>query len=100
MRRTSRGMATMSNYVMTGKELADKATDIARNYKTLYVWGGFGAPLNKANKERYTGPNAAAYNRKPARTELILEADSDTFAFDCVGLIKGLLWASVSSPLK
>jgi hypothetical protein len=44
---------------MTGQELANRAKDIAKNYKTLYVWGAFGAPLNAANKERYTGSNAA-----------------------------------------
>ncbi len=60
--------------------------------KTLYVMGGFGAPLNKANKDRYTGPNANEYNRRPERTAMILAADADTFAFDCIGLIKGILW--------
>lgn len=78
--------------LMTGQQLADKALHIANNYKTLYVWGAFGAPLNKANKERYTGSNAAEYNRRADRKALILAADPDTFAFDCVGLIKGILW--------
>lgn len=78
--------------LMTGQELANRAKDIAKNYKTLYVWGAFGAPLNAANKERYTGSNAAEYNRRSDRKALILAADSDTFAFDCVGLIKGILW--------
>lgn len=79
-------------YVMTAKDLCQKARDIAENYKTLYVMGGFGAPLNKANKDRYTGPNANEYNRRPERTAMILAADADTFAFDCIGLIKGILW--------
>lgn len=30
---------------MTAKELVDKAVDIAKNYKTLYVMGCFGARL-------------------------------------------------------
>lgn len=29
---------------MTAKELVEKAVDIAKNYKTLYVMGCFGAP--------------------------------------------------------
>lgn len=78
--------------LMTGQELANRAKDIATNYKTLYVWGAFGAPLNAANKERYTGASAAEYNRRADRKALILAADSDCFAFDCVGLIKGILW--------
>lgn len=77
---------------MQADAFAAKARWIAEKLKTLYVMGGFGAPLNEANKARYTGPNANAYNRKPNRTALIREASADTFAFDCVGLIKGILW--------
>lgn len=80
----------MANYVMTGKELAAKAKDIAKNYKTLYIMGCFGAPMTPYNKERYRNNNA--YNRKPARQALIDAASEDTFGFDCVGLIKGILW--------
>jgi hypothetical protein len=64
--------------------------DIAQNYKTLYVMGCFGAPLNEANKERYC--NNHSYNKKSARQEMILSASSDTFGFDCVNLIKAILW--------
>lgn len=82
----------MANYVMTAKALVETARKIATENKTLYVMGGFGAPLNKANRERYTGPNANEYNRRPERKAMILAASDDTFAFDCVGLIKGILW--------
>ena len=78
------------SYVMTGRELADKALDIARNYKTLYVMGCFGAPMTAANKKRYTTNHD--YNRQAARTAMINAASSDTFGFDCVCLIKGILW--------
>lgn len=82
----------MSDYLMTGQQFADKAKGIAKNYKTLYVMGGFGAPATNQNKARYTRPNANKYNQRPARKEMILAADPDTFFFDCVGLVKGLLW--------
>ena len=78
------------SYVMTGRELANKALDIARNYKTLYVMGCFGAPMTAANKKRYTTNHD--YNRQAARTAMINAASSDTFGFDCVCLIKGILW--------
>ena len=77
---------------MTGQQLADKARDVAEKHKSLYVMGGFGAPLNKQNKERYTGPSAHEYNRRPERTAMIKAADADCYAVDCVGLIKMLLW--------
>ena len=76
--------------VMKVKDFVDKAKDIANNHKTLYVKGCFGAPLNSKNKERYCKNHS--YNKKSARTKMIKNATSDTFGFDCVCLIKGILW--------
>ncbi len=76
--------------VMTNKELVKKCIDVAKNYKTLYVMGCFGAPLDEVNKIRYC--NNHSYNRKSARTKMIQAATADTFGFDCVNLIKGILW--------
>lgn len=67
-----------------------KAKDIANNYKTLYVMGCFGAPMNATNKKRYTTNHS--YNKQSSRTNMINNASSDTFGFDCVCLIKGILW--------
>ena len=76
--------------MMTNKELAAKLIDVAKNYKTLYVMGCFGAPMTASNKKRYTQNNE--YNRRPERTAMINAASADTFGFDCVCLIKGVLW--------
>lgn len=76
--------------VMTSDKLVSTVKNIANNYKTLYVYGCFGAPLNATNKKRYT--HNYAYNEKPERTKKIMAASSDTFGFDCVNLIKGVLW--------
>lgn len=76
--------------IMTGRQLAEKAAAIASGYKTLYVMGCFGAPMTAANKQRYTTNHA--YNKDPTRTAMIKAASSDTFGFDCVCLIKGILW--------
>lgn len=67
-----------------------KAKDAALNHKTLYVMGCFGAPMTAYNKARYTQNHD--YNKKPERTAMINAATEDTFGFDCVCLIKGLLW--------
>lgn len=75
---------------MTNKELAAKVKDIALHYKTLYVNGCFGAPLTASNKQRYCNNND--YNRDPRRQKMIKAASADTFGFDCVCLIKGVLW--------
>lgn len=76
--------------IMTNKELAAKLKDVATNYKTLYVMGCFGAPMTEANKVRYC--NNHSYNKKAARQAMIKAASADTFGFDCVCLIKGILW--------
>lgn len=75
---------------MKSSEFVKKAIDIATKYKTLYVMGCFGAPMNAKNKQRYT--NNHSYNKKSSRKKMILNASSDTFGFDCVCLIKGILW--------
>lgn len=75
---------------MKAQELINRVRDAAVNHKTLYVYACFGAPLNNANKQRYT--NNCDYNRQPSRSSKIWAASSDTFGFDCVNLIKGILW--------
>lgn len=52
--------------------------------------GCFGAPMTAANKTKYC--NNHKYNRQADRTAMIKAASADTFGFDCVCLIKGLLW--------
>ena len=80
----------MAKKITTGKELAAAALNVAQNYKTLYVMGCFGAPMTAANKKRYIDHHS--YNRGAERTAMIRAASADTFGFDCVCLIKGLLW--------
>lgn len=76
--------------IETGKELAAACVDAAKNYKTLYVMGAFGWPMNDHNKQRAMG--SYSYNSAADRTAKIKAATKDTFGFDCVCLIKALLW--------
>lgn len=76
--------------VMKASEFVEKLKDIAENYKTLYVMGCFGAPMTEANKKRYCTNHV--YNTNPTRQRMIKAATADTFGFDCVCLIKGVLW--------
>lgn len=76
--------------IKNNHELAKKALDVAKKRKTLYVRGGWGQPLNASNKTR--AKNAYAYNRAAARAKKIDAASASTFAFDCVCLVKALLW--------
>lgn len=74
--------------IKTGKELAAACVDVAKNYKTLYVLGCFGWPMNANNKKR--AKNEYSYNSN--RSAKVDAASADTFGFDCVNLIKALLW--------
>lgn len=76
--------------IKTAIELADICKKIATEYKTLYVLGCFGAPMTTPNKARYC--NNYEFNRRAARKKKIMEATASTFGFDCVGLIKAILW--------
>lgn len=75
---------------MKSSAFVAKAIDIAKNFKTLYVMGCFGAPLNATNKKRYCQNHS--YNKAAKRTAMIKAASSGTFGFDCVCLIKAILW--------
>ena len=58
--------------------------------------GCFGAPLTGGNVSRYC--NNHEYNKQAARTQMIKAAANQNppvFGFDCVCLIKGILWGDV-----
>lgn len=83
---------------MKNLDFINKAKDIALNYKTLYVMGGWGQPLNDRNKAYYINKNS--YNKQTSRANKIKSASSDTFGFDCVCLIKGILWGWIGDKNK
>lgn len=88
--KTSNTNKEVTGMIKTNTELVAMLKKVATNYKTLYVMGCFGAPMNAANKTRYCSNHS--YNQQAARTAMIKAASADTFGFDCVCLIKGLLW--------
>ncbi len=82
--------------IKTANELAAACRAAAVDFKTLYVLGCFGWPMTQENRQRAL--NAQAFNRSDARRVKINAAASDTFGFDCVNLIKGLLWGWSGDP--
>ena len=75
---------------MKATELAAKAKDVATNYKTAYIWGGIGLPITEATIQRAI--NQYSKNTKYATNARKLAGQSKAFYFDCVGLLKSLLW--------
>lgn len=86
---------------MKSKVFIEKLIDVAKNYSTLYVMGCFGAPMTTANKTRYINNGASdGYNAQASRAAMIRAASANTFGFDCVCLIKGLLWGWTGDASK
>ena len=83
--------------VMKASELVKKHIDVAKNYKTVYMWGCFGSPVSegiiseKAKKypDWYTAAKQARYRGLIGK---------GYFGFDCVNLTKGILWGWNGSP--
>ncbi len=76
---------------MKSEEFIAKLKAAATQYNTLYVMGCFGAPLMGDNVTRYTRNHS--YNERPERTAMIRSAaEKGYFGFDCICLIKGILW--------
>ena len=69
----------------------------AFNNPSCYVSGGWGQPLTPANKIRMINKNSFNYTYR----NIINAQTSNTFAFDCICLIKAILWgwqADTSDP--
>lgn len=90
--------------MMTGSEFAEKCKRVATDYLTTYIWGAVGMPdteqiladrcaMYPKNIERGWADNARAImgftkNGRPP------------FLFDCVGLLKAILWGWSGDPSK
>ena len=75
------------SYVFTSTDFISRLKK-AQASSTLYVNGAFGAPAMFKNKLRYTQSGKVSKSRR----DKIFATKEDTFFFDCVCLIKGILW--------
>jgi len=82
--------------IQTAEQLKENCLKLANHYKTLYVMGCFGAPMTPSNQERYIAHHS--YNQRKEQADMIRSADGETFGFDCVCMIKGLLWGWNGNP--
>lgn len=73
---------------MNNIEFVTKAISIAENYKTSYAWGAFGMPASAPNMQRMINQYSMNTNYLASARQIYGKG----FFFDCVGLIKGILW--------
>lgn len=81
---------------MNNLQFARTLINIAVNLKTVYIVGAFGWALNDAMKQRAV--NAYPYNKSNKHTFENLSADY--FGFDCICLIKAVLWGFCGDSSK
>ena len=79
------------NFTMTAAALCAQALNIARNYKTSYMLGPWGWPANDKMITRATTNGSNAQTNK-SWLSYANAIKGKGFLFDCVGLIKGILW--------
>lgn len=77
--------------VMTSKAFASKAREIATKYLTSYMLGPWGWPANDEKITRATTNGSNAETNKQWLSYAYAIKDKG-FLFDCVGLIKGIIW--------
>ena len=77
--------------VLKSKNYVTKVKDIAEKYNTVYCWGSFGFPITQANITRLAGQYPSIYTAA-MQSKLKSLIGKNYFGFDCVGLIKGVLW--------
>ena len=85
--------------MMKAKELVERCLNIAKNYKTVYMWGCVGSPVTPQT----IASRAAQYPNwytpsKRARFEALV--GKGYWGFDCVNLIKAVLWGWNGDPSK
>lgn len=72
-------------------EFVSKLKNITGNYKTVYMWGTFGSPVTETLISQKAGQYPEWYTS--ARQSLFRSLiGKGYFAFDCIGLIKAILW--------
>jgi hypothetical protein len=85
--------------MMKTKDFIQKLMCIVTSFKTVYMWGVFGAPVteyliatkSKQYPEWYNAKRQAAFRKLIGK---------GYFGFDCVNTIKGILWGWNGNPLK
>lgn len=90
------------SYVMTGNSLAARAVDIAQRYKTIYGYAMYGFQINDKTIASKAKDNLNGWyttsNIKKLRA--VANQSPPTWGFDCVNLIKGILWGWVGDETK
>ena len=92
----------MSDYIMTCAALADKCIDVALHFKTIYMYAAYGFQVTDATIKSKAAQNLNGWYTKAniAKLQAVANQHPPAWGFDCVNLIKGLLWGWWGNPEK
>lgn len=85
--------------IMKASSFVKKLEDIANNYKTVYVYGAFGAQVTTSLLSQKAKQYPRFYTSSK-KAQLAKYADKGYWGFDCVNLIKGILWGWTGDKTK
>lgn len=84
---------------MNNLALVAQAKNIQKNFKTTYMWGTFGSIVSATLIYNKTKQYPQWYNdTRVAKLKKFI--GTKTWAFDCVGLIKAILWGWSGKQMK
>lgn len=85
--------------MMTSEELIRRLKNIMFSFKTVYLWGVFGAPVTGAVIANKSAQYPDFYT-KAKQAALRTTIGKGYFGFDCVNMIKAILWGWTGDPTK
>lgn len=89
-------------YLMTAKELIDKAIYIAKNYKTIYMYAAYGFQVtdNTIAVKAKQNLNNWYTTKNINKLKAVANQNPPTWGFDCVNLYKAILWGWTGDTSK
>ena len=82
----------MSKYLFTAREYADKCLALAKNYNTAYALGMWGFKLTREVIDVKAKQYPGFYTLSKTKQLYALADEGGYWGFDCVCMIKALLW--------
>ena len=84
----------MQNIIMTGDELAARCVNVAEEFKTIYMYACYGFQVTDSTIAGKAAQNLNGWYTQKNINKLRAVANQHppVWGFDCVNLIKGILW--------
>lgn len=89
-------------YIMTANEMIEKCLDIVHNYKTIYMYATYGFQVTDKTIEGKAKQNLNNWytSKKIKMLKEVANQTPPTWGFDCVNLLKGILWGWTGDVTK